>query len=126
MTVHRCRFDERVDGLGLAFEECLLAPLADAVGVITTHIHSVCRLLLGRCALAVLHAHIVLAARRELAYTTMSVKQVGLGPGFDHAGHFKRRFRRGTGHTPSVWRATAQRAGSSARGDAKARDTPRR
>jgi AraC family transcriptional regulator, transcriptional activator of pobA len=84
-----------------------LAELAAAVGVSTTHLNRACRQVLGQSALGVLHARITLEAQRELAYTAMSVKQIGLGLGFDDAGYFTRFFQRATGATPSRWRAEA-------------------
>jgi AraC family transcriptional regulator, transcriptional activator of pobA len=88
-----------------------LTQLATAVGVSATHLNRACRRLLDRPALAVLHARILLEAQRELAYTAMSIKQIGLGLGFDDAGYFTRFFRRGTGSTPSQWRAAAHEPG---------------
>jgi AraC family transcriptional activator of pobA len=70
---------------------------------------------LGHGALAVLHDRIVLEARRELAYTTLSVKQIALDLGFADAGYFTRFFLREAGQTPSAWReaaAAARRTGS--------------
>ena len=84
-----------------------LAELAASLGISTTHLNRACRRQLGRSALAVLHERIVLEAQRELAYTAMSIKQIGLGLGFDDAGYFTRFFQRGTGSTPSSWRAAA-------------------
>jgi AraC-like DNA-binding protein len=51
----------------------------------------------------------VMEAQRDLAYTTLSVKQIALGLGFADAGYFSRFFLRQTGHTPSAWRALAAR-----------------
>ncbi len=89
-----------------------LSQLATGVGVSATHLNRACRRLLGHPALAVLHARLLLEAQRELAYTAMSIKQIGLGLGFDDAGYFTRFFRRGTGSTPSEWRAAAQASGA--------------
>jgi AraC family transcriptional activator of pobA len=87
-----------------------LAELAAGVGVSTTHLNRACRQVMGQSALAVLHARITLEAQRELAYTAMSIKQIGLGLGFDDAGYFTRFFQRATGATPSRWRAAAAAA----------------
>ena len=84
-----------------------LAQLAEALGISATHLNRACRQQLGQSALAVLHARVLLEAQRELAYTAMSIKQIGLGLGFDDAGYFTRFFQRGTGSTPSQWRAAA-------------------
>jgi AraC family transcriptional activator of pobA len=87
-----------------ALDEC-----AAELGVTATQINRVCRALLGQSALAVLHARVVLEAQRELAYTTLSIKQIGLGLGFADAGYFTRFFQRETGLTPTAWRAAASR-----------------
>jgi len=63
----------------------------------------------------VLHARLVLEAQRDLAYTTMTIKQIGLGLGFADAGYFTRFFQRETGRTPTAWRAQAARSEGSGR-----------
>ena len=65
--------------------------------------------MLGHSALGVLHTRLLLEAQRDLAYTSMSIKQVSLGLGFSDAGYFTRFFQRLTGHTPSDWRALTAR-----------------
>ncbi|MBS0446807.1 MAG: helix-turn-helix domain-containing protein [Proteobacteria bacterium] len=85
----------------------LLSDCARELGITATQLNRVCRQVLGRGALAVLHARLALEAQRELAYTTLSVKQIGLGLGFSDAGYFTRFFQRTTGRAPSAWRAEA-------------------
>ena len=86
-----------------------LAALAGTLGITPTQLNRVCHQVLGHSALGVLHGRLVLEAQRDLAYTTLSVKQIGLGLGFADAGYFSRFFLRQTGHTPSAWRALAAR-----------------
>ncbi|MDH4392602.1 MAG: helix-turn-helix domain-containing protein [Aquabacterium sp.] len=86
-----------------------LAALAAALGITPTQLNRVCHRVLGHSALGVLHGRLVLEAQRDLAYTTLSVKQIALGLGFADAGYFSRFFLRQTGHTPSAWRALAAR-----------------
>ncbi|MES2715713.1 MAG: helix-turn-helix domain-containing protein [Pseudomonadota bacterium] len=86
-----------------------LAALAAALGITPTQLNRVCHQVLGHSALGVLHGRLVLEAQRDLAYTTLSVKQIALGLGFADAGYFSRFFLRQTGHTPSAWRALAAR-----------------
>ena len=83
-----------------------VADLAACIGITPTQLNRVCRKVLGHSALAVLHARLGLEAQRELAYTTLSVKQVALGLGFADAGYFTRFFQRVTGYTPGAWRAS--------------------
>lgn len=87
-------------------EQPSLAALAAALGITPTQLNRVCRRVLGHAALDVLHERLALEARRDLAYTTMSVKQVALGLGFADAAYFTRFFRRRTGTTPTAWRRT--------------------
>lgn len=86
-----------------------LAALASTLGITPTQLNRVCHQVLGHSALGVLHGRLVLEAQRDLAYTTLSVKQIALGLGFMDAAYFSRFFLRQTGHTPSAWRALAAR-----------------
>ncbi len=86
-----------------------LATLAATMGITSTQLNRVCHQVLGHSALGVLHGRLVLEAQRDLAYTTQSIKQIGLGLGFVDPGYFTRFFQRLTGHTPTAWRALALR-----------------
>lgn len=86
-----------------------LAALAAEIGVTPTQLNRACHQVLGHSALGVLHARLLLEAQRDLAYTTMSIKQVALGLGFGDAGYFARFFQRLAGRTPSAWRAASTR-----------------
>jgi AraC family transcriptional activator of pobA len=88
-------------------EQPALSGCARELGITPTQLNRVCRQVLGHGALDVLHARIALEAQRELAYTSLSVKQIGLGLGFADAGYFARFFQRETGRAPSAWRAEA-------------------
>lgn len=89
-----------------------LATLAARLNLTTTQLNRVCRQVLGHSALGVLHARLVLEAQRDLAYTSMSVKQIAFALGFSDAAYFTRFFRRRTGRSPTAWRQT--RSSSSA------------
>jgi AraC family transcriptional activator of pobA len=84
-----------------------VAALAAELGITPTQLNRVCRQVLGHPALAVLQARICLEAQRELAYTTLSVKQIAFDLGFSDAGYFTRFFQRETGQAPSAWRRAA-------------------
>lgn len=84
-----------------------MAELAAELALTATQLNRVCQRVMGCSALAVLHARLLLEAQRELAYTTMSVKQISLGLGFADAAYFTRFFQRHTGSTPSAWRMRA-------------------
>ena len=51
----------------------------------------------------------VIEARRELAYSTLSVKQVASALGFADEAYFGRLFKRHTGQRPSDFRVSARR-----------------
>jgi AraC family transcriptional activator of pobA len=87
-----------------------LSLLAQQLGITSTQLNRVCRQLTGRSALALLHARVLLEAQRDLAYTTLSIKQVALGLGFGDAGYFTRFFQRLSGRTPTQWRGQAYAA----------------
>lgn len=91
-------------------EQPSMSVCAQALGITPTQLNRVCQRVLGQPALAVLHQRLVLEAQRELAYTTMSVKQISLGLGFADAGYFTRFFQRCTGRTPTDWRGVAVNA----------------
>jgi AraC family transcriptional activator of pobA len=85
-------------------EQPTVQALAQAVGITATQLNRVCRQVLGCSALAVLHARLLLEAQRELAYTTMPIKQVALDLGFADAAYFSRFFQRAVGVGPLAWR----------------------
>jgi AraC family transcriptional activator of pobA len=87
-----------------------LSVLAQELRITPTQLNRVCRQLTGRPALALLHARVMLEAQRDLAYTTLSVKQIALGLGFGDAGYFTRFFQRLSGRTPTQWRGEAYAA----------------
>jgi AraC family transcriptional activator of pobA len=87
-----------------------LAALAQQLGITSTQLNRVCRQITGRPALALLHERVLLEAQRDLAYTTLSVKQIALGLGFADAGYFTRFFQRLSGRTPTQWRGQAHDA----------------
>jgi AraC family transcriptional activator of pobA len=89
-----------------------LSALALQLGITATQLNRVCRQLTGRGALALLHGRVMLEAQRDLAYTTLSVKQIALGLGFNDASYFTRFFQRLSGRTPTQWRAAAYAARS--------------
>jgi AraC family transcriptional activator of pobA len=90
-------------------EQPTVAALAAELGITPTQLNRVCRQVLGHPALAMLQARVCLEAQRELAYTTLSIKQVALDLGFADAGYFTRFFRRETGQSPSEWRQQRSR-----------------
>lgn len=85
-----------------------VAALAGELGISPTQLNRLCRAQLGQGALDLLHARLALEAQRQLAYTTQSVKRIGLDLGFADPGYFTRFFQRLCGMSPSAWRAQAR------------------
>lgn len=79
--------------------------LAAEIGITPTQLNRVCQSTLGCSSVAVLHARLLLEAQRELAYTTMNVKQIADHLGFADAAYFTRFYQRKTGLAPTQWRA---------------------
>jgi AraC family transcriptional activator of pobA len=85
-----------------------VASLAAELGITATQLNRICRAQLGRGALELLHARMALEAQRQLAYTTQSVKRIGLDLGFADPGYFTRFFQRLCGMSPTAWRERSQ------------------
>lgn len=84
---------------------------ASQLGISTAHLNAVCRELAGCSALALVHARLMLEARRQLVYTSMSVRDIGDALGFADPAYFTRFFKRGSGLSPRQFRERAQQAG---------------
>lgn len=86
-------------------EQIPLSSYADVLGVSVPHLTRVCRELLGLPARAVVHDRLVLEARRNLVYTSMTVSQVAFRLGFSDPAYFSRFFAERVGMSPSGYRA---------------------
>jgi AraC family transcriptional activator of pobA len=81
-----------------------ISACAAHLGISSTQLNRICRKELGCSALALLQARLLLEAQRELAYTTMSIKQIAHGLGFLDQAYFTRFYQRQAGVAPSDWR----------------------
>ena len=77
---------------------------AQELGMTTTQLNRVCRTVLGKSALTVIHDRLALEARRTLVYTSMSVAEVGYALGFSDPSYFTRFFVRAAKTAPSEFR----------------------
>ena len=77
---------------------------AREIGITPSHLNSICRQLAGKSALRMIHDRLLLAARRELAYTEKSIADVGTDLGFAEPSYFTRFFKRGMEMTPKEYR----------------------
>jgi AraC family transcriptional activator of pobA len=78
--------------------------LAYATGISVAHLNNVCRDLAGQSALQIIHQRLLLEAKRNLIYTSMTVSQVSDSLGFADPAYFSRFFRRLAGLSPRAFR----------------------
>ena len=90
-------------------EERRIPWYAEQLGLTPTQLNRICRSVLGTSALGALHGRLLLQARRDLAYTLLSIKEIALSLGFADAAYFTRFFTRATGLAPTEFRAAARR-----------------
>ena len=83
---------------------------ASQLGITAAHLNALCRQTAGQSALELVHERLVLEARRNLVYTSMSVSQVSYVLGFADPAYFTRFFKRRTGLSPKVFRVRASAA----------------
>jgi len=82
-----------------------VADYAGAIGVSHTHLNRLCRQVLGRSALAVIEERVALEARRQLLFSTLTIKQIGAELGYDDPAYFSRVMTRLFGMSPATLRA---------------------
>ncbi len=80
------------------------ADYAAALAVTPGHLNRICRSALGIGATAHIETVTMTEARRLLAFTRLSVAEVGYRLGFGDPSYFSRRFRVATGESPSAYR----------------------
>ncbi|GGD25955.1 helix-turn-helix domain-containing protein [Sinisalibacter lacisalsi] len=88
-----------------------VAAYATRLGVTPTHLSRVMRAATGRPASATIQERIIREARRNLAYSNLSIAQVAYALGYDDPAHFSRVFRRATGLSPRQFRKRTEAAG---------------
>lgn len=77
---------------------------ANVLGISPTHLNRVCRQVLGASALAVIERRVALEARRQLLFSTLSIKQIGAELGYDDPAYFTRVLKRVLGTAPAAYR----------------------
>lgn len=81
-----------------------LAFYAGALQVTPDHLSRSCRSVTGQGALELVHARLMLEARRLLAYTPMPVAQIAAALGYEDPAYFSKFFARCVGEPPSSYR----------------------
>ena len=82
-----------------------IADYAAELGISATHLNRICRQVLGLSALAVIERRLALEARRQLLFSTLSIKQIGVDLGYDDPAYFTRVVTRVLGAPPRRFRA---------------------
>jgi AraC family transcriptional activator of pobA len=100
--------DPRLQAFEAMLREGPAQPLehyAGKLGVSPRHLSRICQAETGLSAKAFIDVQVMREACRMLAYTRMSVQQIGYHLGFDDPSYFSRAFQRHLGMAPSSYRA---------------------
>ena len=84
-----------------------LAEYASALNVSPSRLRSACLSVTEQSPMQLVHARILLEAKRQLLYTSTSVSEIAYGLGFDDPAYFTRFFSQRTGLSPRGFRSTA-------------------
>lgn len=77
------------------------------IGVTPAHLSVLCRQTVDKSALEMIHERLMLEARRNLVYTSMTISQVSYATGFSDPAYFTRFFKREAGVLPKEFRRLA-------------------
>ena len=99
---HYARFTKLVDERHKL--QWSVADYADTLGITPSHLNAICQQISGKSTLELIHARLVLAAQRQLAYTERNIAGVAHHLGFADPSYFTRFFKRETGMTPGAYR----------------------
>jgi len=114
--LHAHRHDRRSQQV-IAFRELVnrhfrehlsLHDYANSLGITVVTLGRLCHEQLGMTPMTLINARLILEAKRELAHSAQSVKQIAHGMGFSDVGYFSRFFRKHAQRSPSEFRLQAQ------------------
>jgi len=89
-------------------EHLSLHDYAGFLGVTVVTLGRLCHEQLGMTPMTLINARLILEAKRELAHSAQSVKQIAHGMGFSDVGYFSRFFRKHAQCSPSEFRLQTQ------------------
>lgn len=81
-----------------------VAHYAGSMGITSSHLNAVCRQVASRSALELIHARMLLEAKRNLVYTSMTISVIAYAIGFSDPAYFTRFFKRQVGMSPKNFR----------------------
>jgi AraC family transcriptional activator of pobA len=88
-------------------EQWSVEQYARTIGITPAYLNVLCRQWAGDSALALIHRRVVLAAKRSLVYTSMTISVVSYTLGFSDPAYFTRFFKRHAGVSPREFRRQA-------------------
>ncbi|MBS7743112.1 MULTISPECIES: helix-turn-helix domain-containing protein [unclassified Chelatococcus] len=86
----------------------VIGDYAEALGISQPHLNRISRQVLGISALQIIERRIALEARRQLLFSSLTIKQIGAELGYDDPAYFTRFLTRMLGVAPSQYRKTAR------------------
>ncbi|MBK4733217.1 helix-turn-helix domain-containing protein [Noviherbaspirillum pedocola] len=87
-----------------------ISDYARRLGITAAHLNALCRQASGQSALDLIHERMLLEAKRQLVYTSMTVSTVSYSLGFADPAYFTRFFKQRIGMSPKQFRNGAQQA----------------
>jgi AraC family transcriptional activator of pobA len=85
-----------------------VAHYANEIGITSAHLNVLCRQTVDKSALEMIHERLMLEARRNLVYTSMTISQVSYAIGFSDPAYFTRFFKREAGVSPKEFRGLTE------------------
>lgn len=86
-----------------------VAYYAQRIGITAAHLNVLCRQTVNQSALELIHERVLLEAKRNLVYTSMTVSAVSYALGFSDPAYFTRFFKRASGLSPKAFRLQAKK-----------------
>lgn len=81
-----------------------VADYAKKIGITPTHLNRVCKQLVSKSALEIMHDNIVLEAKKHLMYSTFSISEIAGILNFKDPSHFSKFFKKNTGKSPKFFK----------------------
>jgi AraC family transcriptional activator of pobA len=81
-----------------------VANYANKIGITPTHLNRVCKQLVNKSALEIMHDNIALEAKKHLMYSTFSVSEIANILNFKDPSHFSKFFKKNTGKSPKFFK----------------------